>query len=96
MVKEVLLTYNRCQTSAKRRLEEFPDHEGFLKQLQERWQEDEQGIQLIKGLDEKVLKTTIAQETFSSHLLEDQLCLTPPRVANINLKFLNVRSPSSF
>ena len=58
--RKVLITYNHCQTSTKRRLEELPDHEGFLKQLQVRWQEDEQGIQLVKGLDEKVLKTTIA------------------------------------
>ena len=27
---KVLITYNHCQTSAKRRLEELPDHEGFL------------------------------------------------------------------
>ena len=61
----------------------MPDHERFLNQLQERWQEDEQGIQLVKGLDEKVLKTTIAQEIVSSHLLEDQLHPIPARVVNI-------------
>ena len=59
------------------------DHERFLKQLQEKWQEDEQGIQLVEGLDEKVLKNAIAQATVSSHLLEDQLRLIPARVANI-------------
>ena len=32
--RKVHITYNRCQTSAKRRLEELPDHERFLKQLQ--------------------------------------------------------------
>ena len=31
--RRVLLTYNRCQTSARRRLEELPEHEIFLKQL---------------------------------------------------------------
>ena len=41
LCRKLLINYNRCQTSAKRRLEELPDHEGFLKQLQERWQEDE-------------------------------------------------------
>ena len=51
--------------------------------MQVRWQEDEQGTQLVKGLDEKVLKTAIAQTTVSSHLLEDQLRLIPARVANI-------------
>ena len=61
----------------------MPDHEGFLKHLQERWQEDEQAIHLVKGLDEKVLKTAIAQATISSHLLEDQLRLIPARVVNI-------------
>ena len=49
--RKVLVTYNQCQTSARRRLEELPDHARFLKQLQERWQEDEQATQLVKGLD---------------------------------------------
>ena len=43
----------------------------YLKQLQECWQEDEQAIRLVKGLDEKVLKTAIAQAVVSNHLLED-------------------------
>ena len=57
---KVLITYNHCQTYANRRIEELPDHKGFLKQLHEIWKEDEQRIQLVKGLDEKVLKTAIA------------------------------------
>ena len=51
--------------------------------MQEIWQEDEQGIQLVKGLDEKVLKTAIAQAVVSSHLLEYQLHPIPARVVNI-------------
>ena len=31
--KKVIITYNRCQTYAKRRLEKLPDHEGFWMQL---------------------------------------------------------------
>ena len=54
-----------------------------MKRLQERWQKDEKGIQLVKGLDEKVLKTAIAQASVSSHLFEDQLRLIPARVENI-------------
>ena len=34
-------------------------------------------------MDENVMKTIIAQEVVSSHLLEDQLRLIPDRVANI-------------
>ena len=34
--RRVLLTYNWCQTSATKRLEVLPEHEMFLKQLQER------------------------------------------------------------
>ena len=41
------------------------------------------GIQLVKNLDEKVLKTVIAQEAVSNHLLEDQIRLIPSRVSNI-------------
>ena len=55
----------------------------FLNKLQERWKEDEQAIQLVKGLDEKVLKTAIAQAAVSSHLLEDQLHVILARVVNI-------------
>ena len=39
--RKFLTTYNHCQTFSKRSLEEFPDHEGFLKQLQVTWLEDE-------------------------------------------------------
>ena len=39
--RRVLLTYNRCQTSVAKRLEVLPKHEMFLKQLQERCNEDD-------------------------------------------------------
>ena len=41
----VLFTYNRCQTSAEKILEVLPEHELFLKHLQDRYKEDEQAIQ---------------------------------------------------
>ena len=100
--RKVLKTYNSCQTSENKRLEELPEHQKYLKQLQVRWQEDKLGIQLIKSLDEKVLKTGIAQAAASNHLLEDQIRLIPARVANIKsqvakheitIRFLE---PSSF
>ena len=47
----------------------LPEHEMFLKQLQERCNEDEQAIQQVKELDEKVLKTEIGHATISIHLL---------------------------
>ena len=55
----------------------------FLKQLQEQWQGDEQAIQLVQGLDDKVLKTAIAQAKVSNHLLEDQLHLILNRMVKI-------------
>ena len=42
--RRVLLTYNWCQNSAAKRLEVLPEHDMFLKQLQERYNEDEQAI----------------------------------------------------
>ena len=71
--RRVLLTYNRCQTSAAKRLEVLPEHEMFLKQLQERCNEDEQAIQQVKELDEKILKTKITHAAMSIHLQEDRL-----------------------
>ena len=61
----------------------MPKHEIFLKQLQERCCEDKQAIQLVKRLDEEVLKTEIAHATVSSHFLKDQLRLIPTRVVSI-------------
>ena len=34
--KRVLTTHNRCQTSAEKRMQEFPNHEEHLKYLQDR------------------------------------------------------------
>ena len=42
--RRVLLTYNQCQNSAWKILEVFPEHEMFLKHLQDRFSEDEQAI----------------------------------------------------
>ena len=73
-----------------------------MKQLQEIWKEHEQGIWQVNGLDEKVLKTTIAQEAVSIHLLEDQLLLIPSRVANIKCQVakhentIKFQEPSGF
>ena len=41
------------------------------------------GTQLIKSLDERVLKNVIAQVAVSNCLLEDQLRVLPARMANI-------------
>ena len=55
----------------------------FLKQLQEWCNEDERAIHLVKGLDEKVLKTEITHSAVSSQLPKDQLYLILDRVASI-------------
>ena len=49
--RRVLLTYNRCQTSVAKRLEALPEHEMFLKHLQDKCSEDEQAIQRVKEFD---------------------------------------------
>ena len=81
--RTVLLSYNRCQTSALKRLEGLPEHEIFLKNLQDRCNEDEKAIQQVKELDEKILKNEVAHTIVSIHLLEDQLCLIPARIAGV-------------
>ena len=48
--KKVLTTYNICQTSSKKRMDELPPHEEQLQQLHAIFQEDELGIQLIKKI----------------------------------------------
>ena len=83
LCRRVILTYNRCQTSAAKRLEVLPEHEMFLKQLQERRNEDEQAIQQVKELDENILKTERVHEAVSIHLLEDHLSLIPARIAGV-------------
>ena len=54
-----------------------------MKYLHDRMQEDELHIQLVKGMDEKVVKGLVAQAAVSNFMLEDQLRVTPQRVAEI-------------
>ena len=54
-----------------------------MKYLHDRLHEDELSIQLIKGLNEKVIKSLMTQDAVSNFLLEDQLRVTRPRVADI-------------
>ena len=81
--RRVILTYNWCQTSTTKRLEALPEHEVFLKHLQDKHSEDEQAIQRVKELDERILKTEVAHPAMSIHFLEDQLRLIPARIAGI-------------
>ena len=76
----VLVTYNRCQVFAEKRLDAIPEHELFIEHLQNRYQEDEQEIQQVKDLDEQILKNAVAHAVVSIHLLEDQLRLSPARI----------------
>ena len=79
----MLLTYNQCQTSTAKILEALPEHEVFLKHLQDKHSEDEQAIQRLKELDERILKTEVANVDVSINLLEDQLHLIPSRIPGI-------------
>ena len=100
--RRVLSTYNQCQNSAKKRLDVLPEHQLFLKHLQDMYQEDDQEIQQIKDLDEWILKNVVAHVAVSIHLLEDQSCLSFSRIQRvktqaskyeINIRFLE---PSGF
>ena len=81
--RRVLFTYNQCQVSAKKILAVLPEHELFLKHLQDRYKEDEQQIQQVKDLDEWILKNAVAHVAVSIHLLEDQLHLIPTRIEGV-------------
>ena len=81
--KRVLTTHNRSQTSMANRLEEFPCQEEHLKYLHEKLQEDELNIQQVKGLNEKVVKSLVAQVAVNNCLLEDQLRVITPKAAEI-------------
>ena len=61
----------------------LPEHELFLKHLQDRYKEDEQEIQQVKDLDEWILKNAVAHATMSIHLLEDHLCLIPAWIEGV-------------
>ena len=79
----VFFTYNQCQNSTEKRLEVLPEHEPFLKHLQDRYNEDEQAIQHVKDLDEWILKNEVEHEAVSIHLLKDQLHLIPARIEGV-------------
>ena len=81
--KRVLSTYNRCQNFGEKRLDVIPEHEFFLKHLQDRYQEYEQEIQQVKDLDEWILKNAVVHAAVSIHLLEDQMGLSPARIEGV-------------
>ena len=81
--KKVLTSYNKFHTSSKRRLDELPPHEEHLQQLHVKFQEDELSIQLIKTLDERVIKNVTAQAVVSNFLLDDHFHLLQARMADI-------------
>ena len=93
--RRVLITYNHFQVAAEQRLDAFPEHELFTGMLQSRYHEDEQRIQQVKVLDEKILKNEVSHSALSVQLLEDQLCLSSARIeviANQAAKFeINIR-----
>ena len=98
----MMVTYNRCQVSADKRLDAIPEHDLFMEQLQNMYQEDEQEMQQVKDLDEQILKNAVAHVAVSIHLLEYQLRLSPARIEvvknqaakyEINICFLE---PSDF
>ena len=64
-------------------MDAIPEHELFIENLQNRYQEDEQEIQQVKDLDEWILKSAVAHAVVSIHLLEDQLCLSPARIEGV-------------
>ena len=66
LYNKVLITRNKFQTSSTKRLQEFPPYEEHLKHLHDRLQEDELSIQLIKGLNAKVIKGMVAQAAVSN------------------------------
>ena len=69
--RRLLNTYNRCQTKAEHRLEEFPDHEAFVEILQKRYQDAEARTQQIRTIDDLVLKNEVGHATVSMQFLED-------------------------
>ena len=100
--RRMLVTYNRCQVSVDKRMDAIQEHELFMEQLQNMYQEDEQEIQQVKDLDEQILKNAVTHATVSIHLLEDQLGLSLTRIKvvknqaakyEINISFLE---PSDF
>ena len=90
--RKMLITHNKCLTPLAQRLQEFPEHEEHLKQLKDKLQEDELNIQLVKGLDAKVIESLVGQAAVSNCLLEDLLRVTPTRVADIKGSCPSMRS----
>ena len=100
--RRLLITYNRFQVEAEQRMDTFPELILFLEMLQRKYQEDEQRIQHIKGLDEQTLRKEVAHSAISVQLLEDQLHLSSAKIEvirnrvakfEINIHFLE---PSKF
>ena len=69
--RRLLIIYNRCQIEAERRLEAFPDHDSFLEFLQKKYQDEEARMQLIKAIDDQILRSKVGHSAVSVQILED-------------------------
>ena len=81
--RRVLITYNRCQVKAKKRLDDFPGHDSFMEVLQKIHQDEEARMQHIKAIDDQILRNEVGHSAVSVQLLENQLRLSAARVEAI-------------
>ena len=70
---KMIATHNICQASTTMQIQEYPDKEQHLKNLQDKCQGDEQSIQKVESINEEFIRTWVAQASMHKYLLDEWL-----------------------
>ena len=76
-------THNKCQTSTETQVQDFPDKDQHLKNLQNKLQTDEESIQKIESIGEEAIEVWVIQASVHKHLFEELLSQTSTKVKEI-------------
>ena len=83
LYKKMCTPKNKCQALATTQIQDFPDKDQHLKNLQDKLQIDEQSIQKIESIGEEAIRIYVLQGSVHKYLFEELLMQTSPKVKEI-------------
>ena len=76
-------THNKFQASVATQVQDFPDKDQHLKNLQDKLETDEESIQKIERIGEETIEILVVQASIHKYLFEELLMQTSPKVKEI-------------
>ena len=83
LYKKMYITHNRFQVSATTQVQNFPDKDQHLKNLQDKLQTNKQSIQKIESIGKKSIRIQVVQASIHKYLFEELLMQSSPKVKEI-------------